>query len=442
MFKILQKKIILPDCSQHKNPADIIKLLDLIVITGLGMIIFTIPFKHINAFKSIGVAMVCIGWLSLKVRFHNWKVRSNPLLLPLLLFFITILISIVSCYYLNYTQNKIISEFIRLTVLFIIIADYCDTRNKVAKIFLLFLLANIASLIYFGFQFFYHNLDIQKFSQAISTGQWISNGTPRISTYFLFAVTFIYAAFFYIKGLKLYAGLTVLFLLNLFFLIATNQRAPLLACFCVFVSLSLIYKKNIKKILIAILLTILFSGIIITATPLKSMLIHENWSQIKKLDFSIKDKSDSLVLRLQIQRYVLQYLKKHPFTGVGYGRKNFDKVIAESKELPPRGFNHAHNAFLNLALHTGIQGLLAFILILFVQFKMAWKGNKEACNEFDKYFFTASMLYIIGFWVRMQFDDVVRRGIALNYWIIIGLMTSLFLNLETERAEYRHENKI
>ena len=138
MFKILQKKIILPDCSQHKNATDIIKLLDLMVIIGLGMIIFIIPFKHINAFKSIGVAMVCIGWLSLKVRSHNWKVRSNPLLLPLLLFFITILISIISCYYLNYTQNKIISEFIRLTILFIIIADYCDTRNKVAKFFFCF----------------------------------------------------------------------------------------------------------------------------------------------------------------------------------------------------------------------------------------------------------------------------------------------------------------
>ncbi len=66
--------------------------------------------------------------------------------------------------------------------------------------------------------------------------------------------------------------------------------------------------------------------------------------------------------------------------------QNFDKVVSELKELPPRGFNHAHNAFLNLALHTGVQGLLALILILFVQFKMAWKGNKGACNEFDKYF--------------------------------------------------------
>ena len=411
------------------------------VIIGLGMIIFIIPFKHLNAFKSIGVAMVCIGWLSLKVRFHNWKVRSNPLLLPLLLFFITILISTISCYYLNYTQNKIISEFIRLTILFIIIADYCDTRDKVAKIFLLFLSANIASLIYFGFQFFYNGFNIQEFSQAICTGQWISDGTPRTSTYFLFAVTFIYVAFFYVKGLKLYVGLTLLFMLNIFFLITTNQRGALLACFCVFVSLPLIYQKNIKKILIAILLTILFSGIIITATPLKSMLIHENWSQIKKLDFSIKDKSGSLVLRLQIQRYAWQYLKKHPFTGIGYGRKNFDKVVSELKELPPRGFNHAHNAFLNLALHTGVQGLLALILILFVQFKMAWKGNKEACNEFDKYFFTASMLYIIGFWIRMQFDDVVRRGIALNYWIIIGLMTSLWLNLETKKNKRLNENK-
>jgi len=438
---MLQKKITFLDCLRQKKIPAFMKFFDLMLIIGFGLIIFTIPFKHLTVFKSIGIAMVFIGWLSLKVMSHNWKIRPNPLLLPLLLLFIAISGSIFSCYYLNYTLNKIISEFLRLTIIFIIITDYCDSRNKVIEIFKLFLLANIVSLIYFGFQFFYHNFDIQKFSQAISTGQWISNGTPRTSTYFLFAVTFIYAAFFYIKGFKLYVGLTVLFLFNIFFLIATNQRGTLLACFCIFVSLPLIYKKNIKKILIAILLTILFSGIIIIATPLKTMLVHENWSQIKKLDFSIKDKSGSFVLRLQIQRYVWQYLKKHPFTGIGYGRKNFDKVVAEVKESPPRGFNHAHNAFLNLALHTGVQGLLALILIIFIQFRMAWKGARDALNEFDKYFFTATMLFIIGFWIRMQFDDVMRRGIALNYWIIIGLMASLFLNLATEKNNRLHENK-
>ncbi len=437
---MLQKKITFLDCLRQKKIPAFMRFFDLMLIIGFGLIIFTIPFKHLTAFKSIGIAMVFIGWLSLKAMSHSWKIRPNPLLLPLLLLFIAISGSIFSCYYLNYTLNKIISEFLRLTIIFIIIIDYCDSRNKAIKISKLFLLANITSLIYFGFQFFYHNFDIQKFSHAVCAGQWISNGTPRTSTYFLFAVTFIYVAFFYIKGLKNYAGLTVLFLLNIFFLIATNQRAPLLACFCVFVSLPLIYKKNIKKILIIILLTISCSGILIIATPLKTMLIHENWSQIKKFDFSIKEKSGSLVLRLQIQKYVLQYLKKHPFAGIGYGRKNFDKVVAELKELPPLGFNHAHNAFLNLALHTGVQGLLALILIIFVQFRMAWKGARAALNEFDKYFFTATMLYIIGFWVRMQFDDVVRRGIALNYWIIIGLMTSLLLNLKIKKDKRPAEN--
>jgi O-antigen ligase len=418
------------------------RLPELCFHAGLYALILTIPFHHITSIRDAGTVLLFAGWFAMKKKASSWKIRYNPLVFPLACFLAAILYSLISCHDFDYTIHKIWREFVITALIFFIIADYCDNAEKILKIFSAFIIANIATLCYFIVQFFYLHLDLTAFINAIGDvdhpEMWINAGRPRTSSYFLFSSIFLYTALFHVKQLKTRLVVSVLFLLNILFLLLMNQRSALIGVFLAFLAIVVIRRQLLKKVLAVTGISLLLCLTVILSTPLRSMIIHENLSRIKKMDFKDEKDAGALIFRIQVMQYAWQYIMQHPFTGVGYGRKNFAGVVEKLGKKPPHGVNHAHNVFVSMAVHTGIQGLLAFMAILVTQYGMAWKALAHARDRFESFFLTATLLYMTGFWTRMLFDDLFRRGIALNYWIIIGLMTGMFMNYK-ENAQGKKE---
>ena len=408
--------------------------LDTLFFFGLSLIIFTLQFNHIKATRNTGIIIVLLSWIIQKVINKDWKIRTNPLLIPIAVFFAATLISMISCYNFSYTLSRIRGEILTFSLLFIAITDFCNTRNKTYIILYLFLISNLFTILLFFVVFCAYHFNIQDFMNSVCTKQLFFKGLPHTSTYFLFSTTFIYSALYYIKHIKGYFIFVPYFLLNLFFLFISNQRGALIGFFCVLFMHFLFFKQHRKRILQTILFIFIISVILIITTPFKTMLIHEDWSKIAELNFSTKNKEDSMQVRVHIQDYFFQYLKKHPFRGVGYGRKNLRKV-EKALTIPKPKLTHAHNVFFNVALQTGLQGLLALLYLIFIQFKIIRHGFKESRYNLDRFLFLGTFLFMIGIWSRMQIDDVFRYGTALGYWVVMGMITSLWLNIKQEELE-------
>jgi O-antigen ligase len=404
------------------------------IFLGLGLVIFTIPFDHKRSIELIGIVIAFMGWLWHRSSVGFYSLRDNPLFLPLCLFLTTIIISFFFCLDFENSFKNLYREFLSYTVLFLIAADLTSNKKNFPILILFFLASNIVCNLVYLYQFYLNGFVFEKFLNSFAEGEFLSIGKSHGSTYFLFASIFCLTAFFHAKKIKDYLIISILTLSNFFMLFVADQRGALVGFLFAFISHIILFKSDRKKFLVVSFAVSICAIVFIFYTPIKSRLIHEDWSKIKKFDFSedYTKGSDTTQIRVFGIQYFLEYLKEHPFTGVGYGRKNIKKIEERFESVEKFDIADAHNVFINMAIFLGIQGLIAFLYIVFVQFKTVWKATRIQTSNLEKYFLKATLLYMIGFYVRIQFSDMYRHGSAFNFWIIIGMAFGLMQQYKME----------
>jgi len=408
--------------------------IELLVYLGLSCLVYAIPINHSNTFQSIGVVLILIGSLGLKYVEKDWKIRENPLNIPLLLLTLVIFLSLFSCYRLSYTLNEIRGEFLTYVFLFYALTGFCRERERLRRVLLIFCLGNLVALLLFFYQFFMNDFRQTDFMLSLATKMLFSKGLTEVSSYFLIFSSFYYAALYFPLGKKKLMLSVFLLILNSYMLYLSYQRAGIVAMF--FVSMvPLLFFKYIPRgrgYIIAAVLLILF--IFVMITPIKSKFMNENWQPIIPGSYDKLDSSNSVQVRILLYHHFWQSFKHHPFVGYGYGRANLKKVDTESSNPRPGNFTHAHNTFFNITLQTGLQGLFTLLFLLVMQYKVFFKGLKLACEPFESFIFAAALCVMSGFWIRMMFDDVYNSGVALTYWIVMGITVGLFLQIKDRRT--------
>lgn len=90
----------------------------------------------------------------------------------------------------------------------------------------------------------------------------------------------------------------------------------------------------------------------------------------------VTDSLDSLEARRQIWSAALGMIGHSPLTGIGLG--TFGQVLSGVYPLPVRhgrqaSINHAHNLFLQVGVDLGLAGLGAFVALLVISLRTAWR---------------------------------------------------------------------
>jgi O-antigen ligase len=86
---------------------------------------------------------------------------------------------------------------------------------------------------------------------------------------------------------------------------------------------------------------------------------------------------------------------------------------------------HAHNTFLNIALQTGLQGLVIFCFLIYNLIKYCHERANLENSLLPKYFLLATLLMVITFFVRNLSDDFFIDDSALLFWFLSGAAVSL-----------------
>jgi hypothetical protein len=400
---------------------------ELLMFLGLTLVIFSIPFDHTRSIELIGIGIAWAGWIWHRHGVGFSSLKDNPLFFPLGLFFSAIIISFFFCLDIEYSFKNLYREFFSYTVLFFVAVDLTANKKNLSVLILLFLVSNIACILIHLYQFYANGFVLEKFLNSFAIGEFLSIGKSHGATYFLFASIFSFAAFFHAKKTSAFLLISTLTALNFFMLFVADQRGALVGLLFALVLHFALFKSDRRKFIWLSSAVSICAVIFIFATPMKSRLIHEDWSKIIRLDFAedYTQGNDTAQIRVFGVKYFLEYLKEYPFTGVGYGRKNIKKIEERFQTVDKFDISDAHNVFINMAVFLGLQGLLAFAYLVFVQFKTVWKAIRVASDNLETYFLKATLLYMIGFYVRIQFSDMYRHGSAFNFWIIIGMAVGL-----------------
>ncbi len=126
-------------------------------------------------------------------------------------------------------------------------------------------------------------------------------------------------------------------------------------------------------------------------------------------------------VRWELTKFSLEKIKENPFQMLGFGRRSFVKKY-EDFYLKYKGaqLSHAHNTFLDLAFQTGVQGLMIFCFFLYKILRYCYNGAQGSESPARKFYWGATFLMIITFFVRNLSDDFFVDDSALLFWFLCG----------------------
>lgn len=124
---------------------------------------------------------------------------------------------------------------------------------------------------------------------------------------------------------------------------------------------------------------------------------------------------------IKLWRFSYNHLAENPFRPLGLGRSSFKKAYPEFVKRNSPMLWHAHNMFVDMALQLGIQGLIAFLVLLAVLTACLWPHSPPPAGDGPRLFMTATLVMIAGFCLRNLADDFFVDDSANLFWLLTGL---------------------
>jgi len=137
---------------------------------------------------------------------------------------------------------------------------------------------------------------------------------------------------------------------------------------------------------------------------------------------SVGDMGDtSTSYRVYIWMGTLNMLKDYWFSGIGVGTEAFNRIY------PLYSFSgvtapHSHNLYLQIITENGILGLVVFISVMAVYFKMCVSSIIKAKDRLLKGIITGLAAGMLGYLVQGMFDNVwYNYRVFLLFFVILGI---------------------
>lgn len=182
--------------------------------------------------------------------------------------------------------------------------------------------------------------------------------------------------------------------------------------------------SNFKTYLKWLALSIL---IVIVVVP-SGVLIHGEKAGLYSGD---DIEANTLSMRMTVWNYCLRNLAVNPFTGFGFGRHNFKKAYPEFyKKYKYYQLWHCHNSYLDLALQLGLPGLAVFLGLILTAFTAAFNQWRRAGPLKD--WGAVGMLILIGFTARLFWDSFYIDEHIRLLWLTLG---AVFAARRLEQAD-------
>ena len=206
--------------------------------------------------------------------------------------------------------------------------------------------------------------------------------------------------------------------LALMCLLGTFSRAGLLALLCEIWAMAWLLSRRTALLAAAVssLLVVVVAG----------TLQYYDVRTIPGTAIHLRVGEGTLVHRLDIWKFSATELAAHPFVGIGYGKDNFRLVYGGLPEKVKPGHTPiytvgTHNTFLDIALGTGLPGLVLFAWVfkrLLSTVLTQFHGTEDRA---EKAIYLGVGVGVIGLMIRLLFDHMLIGTLALQFWVLVAL---------------------
>lgn len=401
------------------NPRDrYIRWLDGGILACLVILTAGLPYAAITTSREIGLLGGLSLWIIRMIVSRRWEFVKTPLDLPLALLLIVGMLSCFTAVDRAYTFSELRGEMIKCMLIYYLAVNNLKTEKR-AKIVFGALLASTLVMDAYGL--------IHYFSQGGLL--WVNNyreggltrGCQELTTFLVQTAPFIMMGLVWFKMRWVRMLLGLFLFLHVVTLQITFSRIGLLAL-VIEVGLVLFLLGLSRKVIVVLVAATLITLAFIMPKPI--LVVGDKAKDMPHVGgLGVMEQG-----RSALWLKAFDYLKEHPFSGIGFGRQSFEKKFPEMRLSNHQAW-HAHSTFVNLALELGIQGLIVFLFLLYRIFRRLWTGRGLAAlflrGSLSGAVMAAAWVMTAGYFIRNLTDDLYNNDSALLFWLLVGCAFSL-----------------
>lgn len=337
----------------RKDPGKIVPFLLATVPVLLGIYVFLIPFPHATTPKEICyylaavIVLVLAGFRRISFPLHT------PLALPAALFVSWSLLGLFFAINLENSLHDLYAHLLKYIFLYFMLVNFFPSPGKLSLLSRIIVVSS--AILFLGALYYYYLVLGRPFTERYGLG-FRELPTNQAGILALFALCLGGHAISQAKewGKRIFFSCCLLPSLAVIFLAQT--RSVLLA---LLVSLFIVFSEK-KRLLLGIFLLL---GLAVAVSP-----VGERFTT-----------NPSGTHRVQMGLLAWEVVRDYPLTGIGFGMRTF----GDNLDLPgykarlPQRFQgqeivpDPHNMYADIAVRTGIPGLLLFSWLIVVFFRMA-----------------------------------------------------------------------
>lgn len=401
---------------------------DFVFVISYFLLLIVLFFKSTNSLYFISIFLLLIYSLRYRNLIQHLIFTNRNLFMFLLLFLLCLLISIIYSPKPLTSLNKFIIYYLFCVVILISFSIFFYNLHPTSQSFtylkistiianaILLLYLYLSALYYCNFKIKDTIIFIYGLQMFIDNNKIKLNGLLNISASFVYLIIICVYYFLISQSKKDKFLFYILFFFNFFTLILLARRSPLLGIFSGTL-LSMLFYRYFNRKLFIISLSILITIFSITFHPdLKNTILVRGDTSENILKFKEKEVNNlsSVGFRLYEWERSVSILKENPFVGSGLGRK-----IMKERFFSESLIGHPHNTLISLALQSGIQTVITFLLFYFILFIKNLNLRKSPIKEIY-YFSLLSFIFMISmFWIFM-FAGVEEKIGFIPFWMMSG----------------------
>jgi len=136
-------------------------------------------------------------------------------------------------------------------------------------------------------------------------------------------------------------------------------------------------------------------------------------------------------LRLAWLAKSLEYIKKEPLIGIGYGRNSFGHAIQKYEGIDSARGKHSHSGILDFTISTGLIGLMLWLV--FIGLIVAFSLKRFLIDS--SYFALVSFFITTGFFFRSIVDSIMRDHVFQQFMLMLGIFLAFLVYEQISKTQ-------
>ncbi len=397
-------------CKRNLIPFDI----NQIITISLLVFVFLNPFPRITFFKELTFYLSFSLFFLAIIKKKSFEYKS-PFAKPFLIFVLWCLIDLFFAINFINSAHDVIFHLIKYIIIFYLLYFYIRTEEKFNSLAWVIVLSGaLFSTLLILYCYCIKGRDIST-QLGLDMDQITSNTIGVLIIYsIIFAINLLNKQSIY-KQIQLAYSIFVMTCAVLL----TQTRSAIMALVCSLLILFPFHKKAVSILfIIALFLAFLF--------PINN--------RLSTSAIVAKVRSDD---RIKIIWNFIEIIKDYPLTGIGFGMQTYDdkELLKKYNERNPIKYRQIsiitapHNMIIDIAVRTGVIGLILFLYILYAFLKTCLKLIRSGKTEFIRKWSLCLLASFSAIFIQGLFENTLSGPPAIVLYIIFA-MSAILWNMD------------